>query len=151
MPLNKGNKQTNILINSMSGLLAESGWSVYISKFQRNSWVSFSKRDSGLCIYHMSSWSIFLISCTIPKHITFLAQSCLLLYSFSASLLYSLIISLTNSSLSPYNPDLHFFCTLSIFARHTWFLWHYFVLLVEYIHFLSTRFPISRSSRVQSP
>ena len=39
-----------------SGRLAEIRWSVYFSKSQRILCVSFSRTDSGLCIYHLFVW-----------------------------------------------------------------------------------------------
>ena len=101
-----------LLINTRSGLLARIRWSVCISKSQRILWVSFSRMDSGLCVYHLvAGWKFnFLHS---YQWITFPTQSCLVLYSLCASLLHSLTIWLTVSSLS-----LHLlFCwVLSIFA-----------------------------------
>ena len=41
-------------INIRSGSLAEIRWSVCISKSQRSLCVSFSRTDSGLCIYYLS-------------------------------------------------------------------------------------------------
>ena len=46
-----------LLITIRSGCLAEIMWSVYISKSQRCLCVSFSRTDSGLCIYHLFEWS----------------------------------------------------------------------------------------------
>ena len=37
----------------------DSRWSVCISKCQRSLCVSFSRRESGLCIYHLYVWSNF--------------------------------------------------------------------------------------------
>ena len=47
----------SLLINTRSGHLAEIKRSIYISKPQRISNISFSKTDSGLCIYHLFVWS----------------------------------------------------------------------------------------------
>ena len=85
--------------------------------------MSFFRTGSGLCIdyllvrsnlnfLHKSQWIFLPI------------ESCLVLYSFYANLLYSLIMSLMVSSLSPHNRYLLYYCVLSIFAL----LW--FVLMV---------------------
>ena len=73
-----------LLIITRSGLLAGIRWSVCISKFQRNLWVSFSRTNSGLCIHNLLRCSnlIFLYN---SQWITFPTQSCLVLYSFCAS------------------------------------------------------------------
>ena len=77
--------------------LTESKWSVCILKSQRTLCISFSRTDSGLCIYHLFVWSNlnFLHN---SQWITFPTQSCLVLYSFCASLLHSLIMWLIVSS-----------------------------------------------------
>ena len=46
-----------LLIIIRSGRLGEIRWSVCILKSQRSLCVSFSKTDSGLCIYHLFVWS----------------------------------------------------------------------------------------------
>ena len=46
-----------LLILIRSGRLAEIRWSVYISKSQRSLCVSFSRTDSGLCIFYLFVWS----------------------------------------------------------------------------------------------
>ena len=48
-----------LIISTRSGCLAEIRWSVCISKSQRTLYVSFSRTDSGLCIYHLIVWSNF--------------------------------------------------------------------------------------------
>ena len=50
-----------------SGYLAEIMWSVYISKFQRTLFFSFSRTDSKLCIYHLFVCSNFNLFSTIPS------------------------------------------------------------------------------------
>ena len=77
--------------------------------------VSFSSTGAGLCIYHLlacSNLNFLHISLwiTLPTH------SCLALYSFCANLLYSLIMRLMVSSLSPHNLHLLFCCVSSILA-----------------------------------
>ena len=53
-----------LFIVTKSDRLAKMRWSVCISKYQMSPCVSFSRIDSGLCIYHFFVWSI---SCTIPS------------------------------------------------------------------------------------
>ena len=69
----------------------------------------FLRTDSRLCIYHLFVWSSlkFLHN---SQWITLPAQSYLVLYSFCANLLHSLIMWLIVSSLSPYNLHLLFCC-----------------------------------------
>ena len=50
-----------------SVLLVGTGWSVLILKFLTIFWVLFSRRDSGLCIYHLSMCGQSLVSCTVPS------------------------------------------------------------------------------------
>ena len=98
-----------------SGLLTEIRWSVCMSKSHRSLCVSFSRRNARLCIYHLFIWSnlnFFLISLRINLPI----QSCLVLYSFCANLLYSLIMLLVVSSLSLHSLHFLFCCVLSILA-----------------------------------
>ena len=97
------------------GRLAEIRWSVCISKSERSLRVSFFRTDSGLCLYHLIVWSNlnFLHN---SQWITFLTQSCLVLYSFCVNLLHSLIIWLIVSALSPHNLHSLFCCLSSIFA-----------------------------------
>ena len=96
-----------------SGRLTEIGWSVCVSNYHRSLWVSFSRTDVGLCIYHLFVWSNlnFLHN---SQQITLPIQSCLVLYSFCENLLYSLIMGLIVSSLSPHNLHLMFCILLSI-------------------------------------
>ena len=96
-----------LLIMTRSGRLVEIRWSVGIPRSQRSLYVSFSRTDSGLCIYHFFARSNFNFlhnsQCiTLPTH------SCLVLYSFYANLLLSLIMWLIVSSLSPHNLHLMF-------------------------------------------
>ena len=104
-----------LLIIIRSGLLAEIRWSVCMSKSHRSLCVLFSRTGAGLCIYHLFVWSN-LIFLHISQWITLPTQSCLVLYSFCANLLHSLIIWLIVSSLSPHSLHLLFCCVLSILA-----------------------------------
>ena len=67
-------------------------------------------------------------------------------YSFMPGLalllcpLHSLIMRLTVSSLSPHKLHLLFLCVISIFAWYNWSLWHYLMLLLKRIQFLSSGF-----------
>ena len=106
-----------LLIIIRSGLLVKIGWSVCISKSQ-SLCVLFSRTGAGLCIYHLLVWSNLNIL-HISQWITLPPQSCLVLYSFSANLLHSIIMWLIVSSLSPHCLHLLFCCVLSILA----FIW----------------------------
>ena len=103
------------LIIIRSGCLTEIWWSVCISKSQRSLCVSFSGTDSGLYIYHLfvSSNVNFLHD---SRWINLPTKLCLVLNSFCANLLHSLIILLIVSSFSPHNRHLLFCCVLSILA-----------------------------------
>ena len=96
-----------------SDLLAEIRLSVYMSKSHRSLYVSFSRTDAGLCIYHLFVWSN-LNFLHISQWITLPTQSCLVLYSLCANLLHSLIIWLIVSSLSPHSLHSLFCWVLSI-------------------------------------
>ena len=104
-----------LLINIKSGLLAEIRWSVCMPKSQRSLCVSFSRTGAGLCIYHLFVWSN-LNFLHISQWITLPTQSCLVLYSFCANLLHSLIMWLMVSSLLPHSLHLQFCWVLSILA-----------------------------------
>ena len=104
-----------LLIIIRSGRLAENRRSVCISKSQRSLCLSFSRTDSGLCIYHLWIWSNFNFLHN-SQWITLPTQSYLVLYYFCASVLQSLITGLVVSSLSPLNLPLLFCCILSILA-----------------------------------
>ena len=81
-----------LLINTRFGLLA---WicDPFVSKSQRSLFVSFSRKNSGLCYYHLVVWSNFNLLHN-SQWITFPTQSSLVLYSFCAGLLHLLIIIL---------------------------------------------------------
>ena len=98
-----------------SGLLADIWWSLSMSKSHRSLCVSFSRTDTGLCIYHLFVWS-YLNFLLISQWITVSTQSCQLLYFLCVNLLHSLIMWLMVSSLSPHNLHLLFCCVLSILA-----------------------------------
>ena len=104
-------------------------WSVCKSKFHRSLCVLFSMTCAGLRIYHLFLWSNLNFS-NISQWITLPIQSCLVLYSFCAYLLHSLMCLMV-SSLSLHSVHLLFFCVLSILpltqrlecspmARETW-------------------------------
>ncbi len=84
-------------------------------KSHRSSCVSFSKIGDGLCIYHLLAWSN-LNFWHISQWITLPTQSCLVLFSFYANLLHSIIMWLMVSSLPLYSLHLLFCCVLSILA-----------------------------------
>ena len=116
-----------LLIIIRSGLLAEMRWSVCMSKSHRSLCVSFSRTGAGLCIYHLFVWSN-LNFLHISQWITLPTQSCLVLYSFCANLLHSLIMWLMVSSLSPHRLHLLFCWVLSILALI------YYLLLSSFSH-----------------
>ena len=64
--------------------------------------MSFSRTDSGLCIYHLIAWSNFTFLQN-SLWITLPTESCLFLFSFSAYLMHLLIMWLTVSSLWPHH------------------------------------------------
>ena len=86
-----------------------------MSKSNRSLCVLFYRTGAGLCIYHLFVWSN-LNFLHISQWIPLPTQSCLVLYSFCANLLHSLIIWLTVPSLSPHSLHLLFCCVLSILA-----------------------------------
>ena len=104
-----------LLIIMRSGHLAEIRGYVCISKSQRSLCVSFSRTDSGLCIYHSFVW-LNLNFLHSSKEIPLPSQSYLVLYYFCNNLLYSLFIWMIVSSLSPHNRQLPISCVLSILA-----------------------------------
>ena len=115
------------LIITRSGLLAEIRWSVYISKFQR---ICVYRTYSELCIYHLFVWSNLNFLQTY-KWIIVPIQSCLVLYSFWANFLHSLIIWLRVSSLSPHNLHLLFIISSIIFL-HTKFSLHLYLVVFHW-------------------
>ena len=96
-----------LLTLNKSVRLVDVKWSVCISKSQRILCILFFRTDSGLSMYHLFVWSHlnFLHNSqwnTIPN------QSCLVLYSFCANLLHSLIMGWIVLSISPRNVHLLF-------------------------------------------
>ena len=114
-----------------SSCLVEIRWSVNLSKSQRSLCVSFSGTGSGFCIYHLFVRSNYNLLQNF-QWITLPIQSCLVLYSFCACLLHSLILWLINSSPSSQNLHLLFFFVFYLFLL--WYnlsLWCFFLLLLE--------------------
>ena len=105
-----------LLIIIRCGLRAEIRWPVSMSKSHWSLCVLFSGTAVGLCMYHLFVWSN-LNFLHISQCITLPTQSSLVLYSFRANLLHSLILWLMVSSLS----HLLFCCVLSILAL-IWFV-----------------------------
>ena len=85
--------------------LTEIRWSVCMS--HRSLCVSFTRTGAGFCIYYLFVWSS-LNFLHISLWTTLPTQSCLVLYSFCANLLHSLIMWLIVSSLSPHSLHLLF-------------------------------------------
>ena len=85
-------------------------------KFLEELCISFSRRDSGLYIYHLFAWSY--INCLhYSQWITFPTNSCLILYTFCANLLHLFIILyLIVLSLLKHNQHLYFTRVLSMIA-----------------------------------
>ena len=80
-----------LLITMRSGLLAEIRGSVCLSKFQSSLCVSFPRTAARLGIYHLFVWSN-LNFMHISQSITLPTLSCLVLFSFCANMLHSLIM-----------------------------------------------------------
>ena len=131
------------LIIFRSGFLAEIRWSVLISTSQRSLCVSFSMADVGLRTYHLFVWSnpYFL---HISQWITLPTQSCLVLYSFCANLLHSLMWLMV-SSLSTLSQHFLFCCVLSTLAL----IW--LVLTVLFLCCYQKRFCFSHKASFSSP
>ena len=104
-----------LLTISRSCCLTEIRWSVYILKPQRILCVSFSRMDSGLCIYNLFVW-LNLNFLHNSLWITLPTLWCQVLYSFCTNLWYSLIMWLITSSLLPHHLYLLFCYILSILA-----------------------------------
>ena len=103
------------LTTARSGHLAEIRLSICISKFRRTLCVSLTRTGSRLDKYHLFVRSNFNFL-HIYQWITFSAQLYLVLYSFCANLLHSLMKWFIVSSLSSHNSHLLFRCVLSFFA-----------------------------------
>ena len=113
--MGESNKSIHICMCKSMYLGKRASLHLFISKSHRRLSVSFSGTAAGLCIYHLFvCWNLnfFLIS----RWITLPTQSCLVLYSFYANLLHSLIMWLMVSSLSSHKLHLLFCCVLSILA-----------------------------------
>ena len=63
----------------------------FYPKYKRILCLSFSKTESGLCMYHLFVWSNFSFLHN-SQWTTLFTQSCVVLYSFCASLLHSPIM-----------------------------------------------------------
>ena len=107
----KGCQILFLLISRRLKFLIGISESIWISKSQRILSVSFSMTDSDLCRYHLVVWSNFNLLHN-SQWIIFLVQSCLVLYSFCASLLYWFTIWLIVLSLTTNFLRLQFCCVL---------------------------------------
>ena len=138
-----------LLIIIRSGLLAGTRWSVCIWKSYWILCVSFSRTNSGLCIYQLFQWSNlnFLLD---SKEIIFPTQSCLVLYIFCVNLLHSLIMWLIISSLSPHNLHLLFCYVLSIVALTLLVLMALFWVAIRKESVSLSRLPFPRHVQVFS-
>ena len=104
-----------LLIIIRPGFLADIRWSVCMLKSHRSLCVLFSGTGAGLGRYHFLVWSN-LNFLQISQWITLSTQSCLVLYSFCANLLHSLLMLLMVSSLLPHSLYLLFCWVLSMLA-----------------------------------
>ena len=86
-----------------------------VSQNPREVCASYSQGQNLVCAYTNCSYGQISISYIISSGLYFLAQSCLVLYSFCVNLLHSLIIWLIVSSLLTHNLYWLFCCVLSIF------------------------------------
>ena len=114
----------------ISGCEAEIRWSVCISKSPRILCVSFSRTDPGLCMYHLrvsTNFNFLENSQWIP----FSTKLCLVLYSFSANLLHSLIMWFIVSSRHHLIYICYSFVSYLISLQRNWSLWRCFVLLLK--------------------
>ena len=139
----------SILAITRFGRLAEIWWSICISKSQRSYCISFSRTDSMLCIYHLFLRSNFNFLHN-SQWITLPTRSCLLLYSFCANSLHSLIMWLIISSLSLHRLHLLFFFLVGG-ASGLFLLWHspYSVILSINLKRFSFSLKISFLNHVQ--
>ena len=137
-----------LLTITRSGCLIVIRWSICISKSQRSLCVSFSRKDSGLCIYHLFVWSNFNFLHN-SQRIIFPTQSWVVLSSFYANLQHSSIMWLIVSFLSPHNLHLLFCWVLSLLAlislvlmvlfcvairRDYYYYYYYYLLLKSFSH-----------------
>ena len=95
-------------------LLFRNRWLISISKSQKIKFATFSRVDSRPCICNLVTWGNFRLLRN-SQWITFPTHSCLVLFSFSARLLYFLIMWWSVSSHSPHNPHFLFSCLSSTF------------------------------------
>ena len=138
-----------LLIIIKSGLLAGIRWSTCMSKSHMSSCVLFCRTGAGLYIYHLLIWPN-LNSWRISLWITSPTQSCLVLYSFCANFMHSLIMWLRVSSLSPHSLHLLFCCVLSIFALIWLVLTALFCAAISRDYFSLLNFPFLSHVQVSS-
>ena len=117
-----------LLIIIRFGLLAGIRWSVCMSKSHKGLYVSFSGTSAGFCIYHLFVWSN-LNFLHVSQWITLPIQSRLVLYSFCANLLHSLIMWLMVSSLTAWST---FTILLRLISSHFDMIGSYGVVLYFY-------------------
>ena len=106
----------------------------HILKSQGIFCISFSRTDTSSCLYHLVVWSNFNFLHTF-HWITFPTPSCLVSYSFCASLLHSLIMGKSFRFNHFYQSFLSDICfsvgSYLLSLQHSWSLWRWFVLLLE--------------------
>ena len=101
---NSASSLSLLLIIIRSGRLAEIWRFAYILKSQRNLCVSFFRDRFWVVHIPFFSYGQTSTFCTVPSGSPCPTQLCLVLYSFSANLLYLLIMWLIVLSFSPPNP-----------------------------------------------
>ena len=146
--VNRGSKVHNsasslilLVIITRSGRLAENKRFICISKPQSSLYISFSRTDSGLCIYHLFVCSNF----NFLHNSQWINLPTEMFYSFCASSLHLLIMW----SFCVYHHIIYICCFVAFCLSllwYDWFLWPYFVLLLEEIQFLSKCFPFLATS-----
>ena len=136
-----------LLIIISSCLLAEIRWPVCMSKPSWSLCVSFSWTGYCLCIYHLFVWSNWNFL-HIFQLIILPTQLCLVLYSFCANLLHSLIMWLMVLSLSLHSLHMLFCCVLTIIALIWLLLMTLFCAAIKRDSFSLLRFPFLRQVQV---
>ena len=137
-----------LLSITRSGRLAEIIWSVCILESQRVLCISLSRRDSGLCIYHLFVMVNFKLFAQFSVD-DFSTLSCLVLYSFV--LIYCIRL-LCDWSFRLYHYIIYICYFLCFVFLYILSLWCCFALLSEEIHFPCRSFHLlamSEFSRVR--
>ena len=116
--------KVNNFVNSLFFVdyyMATIRWSLSMLKSHKSLCVLFSRTGAELYIYHLLVW-LNLNCLHISSWIFLPTQSCLVLYSFCANLLHSLIMWLMVSYLSLHSLHL-LFCWVLVLRLGLWLLW----------------------------